>query len=73
MDRRRTASPLLSIAVPSLTEAGILAEALTSGPTKWQGIAQVPEKDRSLPAKNGKYCRLDLTYALRPDRVGITR
>lgn len=73
MDRRRAVSPLLSIGVPCLTEAGLLAEALTSGPTKWQGIAYLPDEDGRLPAKNGKCCRLDLTYALRLDRVGIVR
>ena len=71
MDRRRAASLLLSIGIPCLTEAGILAAPLTSGPTKWQGIAHLPDEDGRLPAKNGRCCRLDLTYALRPYRVGM--
>lgn len=71
MDQRRAASPLLSIGIPCLTEAGILAEALTSGPTKWQGIAHLPDEDGRSPAENGGCCRLDVTYALRHYRVGI--
>lgn len=49
----RDESPLLSLVIPQLTKAGILEEPLTSGPTKWQGLARLdPRVDR--------LCRIDL-------------
>jgi hypothetical protein len=52
-EKARNESPLLSKAVPLLTEAKVLEEPLTSGPAKWQGLVRLePNAD--------KLCRMDL-------------
>ncbi|KAG8809826.1 hypothetical protein FRC17_003230 [Serendipita sp. 399] len=66
--RAKDGSPLLQIAVPALLKAKVLVEPLTSGPTKWQGIANLGTEER--------LCRIDLNLMPRNSRgaalVGYT-
>lgn len=55
-EKAKNQSPLHKFAIPRLLEAGLLSEALTAGPTKWQGLA-------SLMRADDLYCRIDLKYA----------
>jgi DNA polymerase beta len=75
-------SPLHNDVVPSLKDRGILAAALTEGPTKWQGIVRVPEKeehtdnfrrDRKAAIKEGRgeYRRIDLKWVYDVHLCGI--
>ncbi|KAF9464116.1 hypothetical protein BDZ94DRAFT_1162537 [Collybia nuda] len=47
----RSTSPLFSDLVPVLQDRGLVADNISSGIRRWQGIVRVPEKN-----ENGKWC-----------------
>ena len=71
-------SPLPDKVLKPLADAGILADSLSSGPLKWQGIARVPGRDANgklesaearatgLEIMTGEYRRADITYVPSP-------
>jgi DNA polymerase beta len=53
--------------IKPLTEQGIIARTLSSGPTKWQGVVRIPLADESISTRldgverfKGRFKRLDI-------------
>jgi DNA polymerase beta len=72
----KSTSPLFNDVVPILQERGLIAEHISSGIRRWQGVVRVPEKNDNgewctrdkqttgIRTMTGKFRRLDLKYVL---------
>lgn len=74
----KSTSPLFSEVVPILQERGLIAENISSGIRRWQGVVRVPDKNEDgewctrdiqtsgIQNMTGKFRRLDLKYVAYP-------